>query len=245
MGIIKTITSLFTSTPRDKRKPFPDSVFDDDDYEDIDAENEERDRLLRVLYNKTKNQQLEINSYIQDAFVKKHAISFHFIPNEQNKKNVRSYIEYTHGNWKKWQEIRLHYFAKHNHVCQSCKKTFDDKGLNLHELWDFNESSKIQKLIALIPLCPECHSIAHINRHKKEPEKIIALIEKYASYNKVSEDQSYADMDLAERERTHRQGIKYKLDMSLLSDFLATSQLFDCHTDDFNDWLKANFKDSE
>ncbi|MGU2444648.1 hypothetical protein ACTXHA_29965 [Burkholderia cenocepacia] len=245
MGIIKTITSLFTATPKNKQKTLPDTVF-----EDIDEENNEREKWAKYFYEQTKKDVVKYDPALipirkEYSRQRAYAIRFHFIPKEQNNKNVRSYIHYTYNHWQKWQDIRLHYFNKHKHICQSCKNTFTDKELHLHELWAFNEHDKIQKLIALIPLCAECHSIAHINRHKKEPEKLIALIEKYASYNIIDEDQAYKDMDFAESERRRRQGIKYNLDMSLLNDFLDLKEPFDCHTDKFNGWLEVNFKENE
>ncbi|VVE12020.1 hypothetical protein [Pandoraea sputorum] len=245
MGIITTITSLFKSKPQNRQKPLPDTVFDD-----IDDENREREKWAKYFYEQTKKDAAKYDPALisirkEYSRQKSYAIRFHFIPREQNNKNVRSYIEYKYKHWQKWQDIRLHYFNKYNHTCQSCKNTFDTKKLNLHELWAFNESEKIQKLIALIPLCEECHSIAHINRHKKDFPKVVALISKYCLYNKVDEDKAYSDFDFAEKERKRRQGIKYNLDMSLLCEFLDTKVLFDCHTDEFNVWLEENFKDNE
>lgn len=244
MSIITTIKRLF----KNGQKPLPDDVFEDTN--DIDAEREHEENLTKYFYNKTKDDARRYDPVLipirkEYSRQKAYRIKFHFIPKEQNNKNVRSYIQYTFNHWQKWQDIRLHYFKKYNNVCQSCRNTFDDKSLHLRELWAFNEHEKIQKLIALIPLCAECHSIAHINRHKKDVEKTIALIEKYASYNDIDEDQAYKDLDFAESERTRRKGIKYNLDLSLLDDFLALKEPFDCHTDKFNGWLEVNFKESE
>ncbi len=217
---------------------------------DIDDENSEREKWAKFFYEQTKEDVAKyapsnITIQKEKSRQKEYRIQFHFIPQHQNNKNVRSYIEYKNGNWHKWQEIRLHYFKKHNYICQSCQSKFDDKSLQLHELWSFNDTDKIQSLISLIPLCAECHSIAHANRHKKDALKVMALVDKYAQYNSIEEDQAYKDLDHAEIERKRRQSMKYSLDMSLLSNFLDIQEPFDCHSDAFEQWLKNNVKDNE
>ena len=163
-------------------------------------------------------------------------INFCFIPKNQNYKKVRSYIQYLYGDYEKWQSLRKHFIRKHNSTCQCCNRQF--KELELHEQWSFDDFDKIQKLDKLILLCKECHSIAHITRHKKEPQKIDELLDLYCLYNKIEISQAWKDFEFHEELRKKRNGINYQLDLSYLNNFsFNIENLFDCHTDKFNSFI--------
>lgn len=82
-------------------------------------------------------------------------------------------------------------FHQHNNICQSCRKHFSDSDLELHEYWTFNDFEKEQTLHSLIPLCKECHSIAHITRFTLDRAKTNELISKYSRYNKIDIEKSF------------------------------------------------------
>ena len=66
---------------------------------------------------------------------------------------------------KKWQEIRQHELkrvkdADYRFRCEVCSRAKDS--LDCHEIWDYNESDRIQTLEGLTMLCKQCHLIKHI-----------------------------------------------------------------------------------
>lgn len=172
-------------------------------------------------------------------------IRFCFIPTSQNFKNVRSYLEHKTGSFKKWQEIRDHYFELFDYKCSCCKREFLKSELELHEHWEFSSYLEIQFLTALLPLCKECHSIAHINRFEKQPEEIAKLMSLYKKYNNVDDKTAWHDFELQDTFKKDKANTNYKLDMSFLSDFDIKEKYFNCHSDDFNSFLYYFTKDSE
>jgi hypothetical protein len=57
-----------------------------------------------------------------------------------------------------WDGIRRHVYAEGGYKCGICAT----KGvLHAHEVWSYNEKSKVQKLEGLIALCSMCHHVKH------------------------------------------------------------------------------------
>lgn len=59
----------------------------------------------------------------------------------------------------RWEVLRRKVYAKYGHRCGICKA---DGRMNCHELWEFDEWHRIQKLIGFISLCDMCHHVKHI-----------------------------------------------------------------------------------
>ena len=74
--------------------------------------------------------------------------------------NVRSNVT-----TKEWDIIRKKCYANANNVCEICGDVGTKQGykhnLECHEIWEYDEQNKIQKLIGLIALCPNCHTTKH------------------------------------------------------------------------------------
>ena len=58
-----------------------------------------------------------------------------------------------------WKKIRKKYLSDYGNKCSICGM---EGKLNLHEIWEFNESNHIQKLIGFTVLCNMCHFVKHI-----------------------------------------------------------------------------------
>lgn len=57
-----------------------------------------------------------------------------------------------------WDRLRKLVYAEYDHKCGVCGA----KGrLEAHEIWDYQMPEKIQKLVGMIALCPQCHQIKH------------------------------------------------------------------------------------
>lgn len=212
------------------------------------------DEVLSMLDNYDKNKS-DIQKWHSDGFLERreldkqlsnYQIMFCLIPKLQNYRNVRSYIEYQFGDWKKWQELRELLFYQHNNICQFCKKHFDDSNLELHEYWTFNDFEKEQKLHSLIPLCKECHGIAHITRFMLDRNKTNELLNKYSKYNKLSIDKAKDDIDFHYQINKRRENTKYQLNLYLLNNYgFYVDELFDCHTPKFDSLIHRNFSDNQ
>lgn len=83
-----------------------------------------------------------------------------------------------------WKELRDYTFKISNYKCQICQATM--RPLHCHEVWEFNDREKIQKLKALECLCEMCHNVKHLGYSKSQyPKKYIdQLIEHWCRVNK-------------------------------------------------------------
>src|SRR5688572_16248369 len=60
-----------------------------------------------------------------------------------------------------WDKIRKKQYATQGHKCGIC---YVEGRLNCHEMWDFDDVNRIQKLKGFIALCDLCHAIKHLGR---------------------------------------------------------------------------------
>lgn len=59
-----------------------------------------------------------------------------------------------------WRKIKNEIFEREGHRCWICGK--EDRRLEAHEFWEYDDKNHIQKLIAIHHLCDMCHRIKHI-----------------------------------------------------------------------------------
>jgi 5-methylcytosine-specific restriction endonuclease McrA len=63
---------------------------------------------------------------------------------------------------RQWDILSKRVREQHNYTCQICGvKPQTTRDVHLHELWSFNEETKIQKLIGFECICTTCHSVHH------------------------------------------------------------------------------------
>ena len=71
--------------------------------------------------------------------------------------NVRS--ELTRA---QWDQLRKASYQKAGYVCEICGGHGPKHPVECHEIWEFNDDARTQKLTGLISLCPRCHEVKHI-----------------------------------------------------------------------------------
>ncbi len=90
-------------------------------------------------------------------------LTVELIPSTCHYSNVRTTIKP-----KDWNILRFASYEKAKHRCEICKEIGTEQGyphnLECHEIWDYDDVTKVQKLIGLISLCPLCHQVKHIGR---------------------------------------------------------------------------------
>lgn len=73
--------------------------------------------------------------------------------------NVRSNIPK-----QEWDRIRAIVYKKANNKCELCGGKGIKWPVEAHEIWHYDDANKIQCLIGLQALCPDCHLVKHIGR---------------------------------------------------------------------------------
>jgi hypothetical protein len=60
-----------------------------------------------------------------------------------------------------WDRLRRAAYAAAGHRCECCEAT---GRLEAHEVWEYDDAGRIQRLVRLLALCPRCHQVKHYGR---------------------------------------------------------------------------------
>jgi 5-methylcytosine-specific restriction endonuclease McrA len=176
-------------------------------------------------------------------------ITFEFIPEKQNFKNVRSALQFIEGDWKGWKKIRDKQEEESNGACCICGRKSHDHipdsktATECHEVWSFENG--VQKLERLEALCVLCHQIKHINRFSNDKNYTEKLLSMYCDINNLSISAAIQDLEKAKNDKQDRRFTQYQLDMSLINEIYKPETfpaLFNPHTADFNYFIDNEFK---
>lgn len=148
--------------------------------------------------------------------MKKPKLTIELIPKSCWFSNIRTTVSK-----KDWDTIRYLSYENANGKCEICGEKGKDQGfkhdLECHEIWDFNDDTKVQKLIGLIALCPICHLVKHIGRAK-------AIGKAEITHNKLMEVNNWTNkktikyIEEAFLEYVKRSEFEWTLDLSLLQE---------------------------
>lgn len=131
------------------------------------------------------------------------------IPYSMHYKNVRAILSFAD-----WQTIARISYKNSHYKCDICST----KGkLECHEIWQFDDSNLVQKLVGLTSLCPDCHRVKHIGLAKKMGH-YKTTIKHMAKVNKISVNKAERYVDYAETEVKKRKG-DYALDLTYLNKY--------------------------
>lgn len=206
------------------------SDIDRDTYYSKLAENEK----IRSNLNKTKEYAKNNNR----------VLSFDLVPKLQSNRNVRTYLEYITGNYKKWSEIRKNEEIKTGGLCVYCGNGSQELGVNhkteCHEVWEYIYKTKTQKLIRLEPVCIVCHKIKHINQQARNKEEFNNLLELYSIINDITIEQAKEDYNIALQYKNTLDDTRFiNLDLSILSIYNIHEEAFNCHSPEFNAFVET------
>jgi hypothetical protein len=122
-----------------------------------------------------------------------------------------------------WDLIRKKSYKEAGHKCQVCSDSGKNQGykhdVECHEIWDYDDKNKVQKLIGFISLCPFCHKVKHpgLANIKGETHIVIDQLKKVNGMND-KEIQNYMNEVFEQwQERSKHQWI---LDISYADKYL-------------------------
>lgn len=131
------------------------------------------------------------------------------IPYSMHYKNVRAVL--TPEEWKVLAKIQ---YKKSNSTCDICGA----KGrLECHEIWEFNDSKKVQKLIGLTGLCRDCHRVKHIGLARKMGW-FEDTLDHMCKVNKISRKKALNFIKIAENQVRQR-NFEFNLDLTFLNQY--------------------------
>lgn len=147
---------------------------------------------------------------------KKIKLTVELIPSTCHYSNVRTTVKS-----KEWDKIRFISYDKANHKCEICGETGKKQGfkhdVECHEIWEYDDVNKIQKLIGLIALCCLCHQVKHIGRamamgNQNECFSHLAKVNKWVP-EQIIEHIEYSFIQHKERSK-----YQWTLDLSILNE---------------------------
>lgn len=71
--------------------------------------------------------------------------------------NVRTFVSRL-----EWDQMRRLVYARARYQCEVCGGRGDAHPVECHEVWAYDETSRVQRLVRLVALCPACHQVKHI-----------------------------------------------------------------------------------
>lgn len=137
-------------------------------------------------------------------------LTINLIPRTSFFKNVRSEVSK-----EQWDILRKKCYKLANYRCEICDGVGEKHPVECHEIWEYDDKNKIQKLVRLIALCPSCHEVNHIGFAEINGRGDIA-IEHLMKVNNWTKRQALNHRYQAFRLWAHRNTIKWKLDLTYL-----------------------------
>jgi len=71
--------------------------------------------------------------------------------------NVRSEVTK-----KEWDKLRKQVYQAAGNKCEICGGKGRKHPVECHEIWEYDDENKVQKMVRMIALCPACHRVKHI-----------------------------------------------------------------------------------
>lgn len=95
-------------------------------------------------------------------------LTIELVPSTSWFENVRSLV--SPG---EWDALRKATYQAAGHRCEICGGRGSKWPVECHERWEYDETTRVQKLVGLIALCPDCHRVKHFGlaRVKGEQEQ--------------------------------------------------------------------------
>jgi hypothetical protein len=136
--------------------------------------------------------------------------------------NIYNYYK-KNNKMEKWHELKEHLFETEGNKCWICGK--ENKDLEAHEFWEYDDYRHIQKLSAIHHLCGLCHKIKHIGLwlHTQNGERMLRkqgirkedIINHFCKVNNCSLDDFYKHENEAFSIFEKRSKFQWKQDLGM------------------------------
>lgn len=122
-----------------------------------------------------------------------------------------------------WDSIRKKSYKKAGHRCEICSDSGKNQGfkhdVECHEIWEYDDENKIQKLIGFIALCPFCHKVKHPGLANIKGETHI-VFNQLMKVNGIDKAQANDYMDKVFDQWVERSKHQWVLDISYADKYL-------------------------
>ncbi|GAA0762835.1 hypothetical protein [Psychroflexus lacisalsi] len=140
-------------------------------------------------------------------------LSIELVPKSSWFNNVRSNVKKS-----EWNRIRYVTYGLAEYKCEIC----DDRGnrhpVECHEVWDFNNSTKIQTLKGFISLCPLCHEVKHLGLARIRGNHDRAF-SRFLELNNLSKHEGVKQFKFYKEEWKERSKVDWEIDLNILESY--------------------------
>lgn len=140
-------------------------------------------------------------------------LTIELIPKTCFYSNVRSKVSTS-----QWNHIKSIVGSKAYYICQICSGVGPKHPVEIHEIWDFDDNSLVQKLIGMIALCPLCHCCKHIGlaQIQGKYKKALAHLMKINKISKNKAQEYIKECFIIWEQRSQKE---WTLDISILEEY--------------------------
>lgn len=118
-----------------------------------------------------------------------------------------------------WDKVRKKAYKLANYKCEICGGVGPKHPVECHEKWEYDDTSRIQRLVGLYALCPDCHSVKHIGFAALN-NKLDKAIKHFVKVNGISEEDALLYIQNTFFIWEQRSKYEWDLDISWLKEFL-------------------------
>lgn len=119
---------------------------------------------------------------------------------------------------KQWDILRKQVASAAWDVCQICGGIGPEHPVECHEIWEYNDETKVQKLAGMIALCPNCHMVKHFGFARISGKEDQAFSH-FMKVNGLKKIQAEAEITKAFDTWRKRSTIDWTLDLSGLEQY--------------------------
>jgi len=115
-----------------------------------------------------------------------------------------------------WDLVRKDIFSKNKYFCEVCGGRGPKHWVEAHEIWEYDDTNRIQTLKGVLCLCPTCHLCKHLGYANVTKRSDVAM-QRLRIVNDWSEQEFHANVDAAWDTWVERSKKNWSLDMSWAS----------------------------
>lgn len=140
-------------------------------------------------------------------------LTIELVPRTSWMNNVRAVVT-----TKQWDILRKQVASAAWDVCQICGGIGPEHPVECHEIWEYNDETKVQKLAGMIALCPNCHMVKHFGFARISGKEDQAFSH-FMKVNGLKKIQAEAEITKAFDTWRKRSTIDWTLDLSGLEQY--------------------------
>jgi hypothetical protein len=114
-----------------------------------------------------------------------------------------------------WDRLRRRVAAEANQRCEICGGRGRRWPVECHEVWHYDDATRVQRLERLVALCPACHQVKHAGLASKRG-RLEAVIEHLVAVNGWTTDDAGLYLEAAFEQWAARSRHQWTLDVSVL-----------------------------